>query len=160
LERDVVHKVFQSVNFPIPLPMNHSKPAAMECGGKRRATPLWLGGLAGAGEPKRRRRCALPAHSILAAPRFRGAWRALVRGILSPFPCQAVDRWSRITSQVCQGNGDKGMSGRKSNARIWSEVGLVHASWPLVRDDRESFHRVECPPWASPDLAAAHSYAT
>ena len=41
----------------------------LECGGKRSATPLWLLG-AGAGsggqrvEPKRRRRFALPAHSI------------------------------------------------------------------------------------------------
>jgi len=63
--------------------MNRIKPAPMECGGKRSATPLWLGGPAGAAEPRRRRRCALPAHSISAAPRFRGALRTLVRGILS-----------------------------------------------------------------------------
>ena len=34
----------------------------MECGGKRSATPLWHWRTAG--EPKRRRRSALPAHSI------------------------------------------------------------------------------------------------
>ncbi len=36
----------------------------MECGGKRSATPLWLAASTGADKPKRRRRCALPAHSI------------------------------------------------------------------------------------------------
>ena len=43
----------------------------MECGGKRRATPLWLGGRGGSQEPKRDRLCALPAlpaHSGGSAP--------------------------------------------------------------------------------------------
>jgi hypothetical protein len=41
--------------------------AILECGGKRSATPLWLGQrlafLEVPGGPKRRRRFALPAHS-------------------------------------------------------------------------------------------------
>ena len=44
--------------------LNLSKPAAMECGGKRSATPLWLARLAATDKPKRRRRSALPARSI------------------------------------------------------------------------------------------------
>ena len=37
--------------------------AILDCGGKRSATPLWLTWPRVAPEPKRRRRCALPAHS-------------------------------------------------------------------------------------------------
>jgi hypothetical protein len=37
--------------------------AALECGGKRSATPLWLARRGVPAQPKRRRRCALPAHS-------------------------------------------------------------------------------------------------
>ena len=36
----------------------------MGCGGKRSATPLWLRRQPELDKPKRRRRCALPAHSI------------------------------------------------------------------------------------------------
>jgi hypothetical protein len=43
---------------------NTTNPATLECGGKRSATPLSLGGFGGGGEPKRRRRCALPAQSL------------------------------------------------------------------------------------------------
>ena len=39
-------------------------PAILECGGKRSATRLWLVRPRAGLEPKRRRRCALPAHSI------------------------------------------------------------------------------------------------
>src|SRR5213083_214095 len=38
-------------------------PAALECGGKRSATPLWLALRGVRAKSKRRRRCALPAHS-------------------------------------------------------------------------------------------------
>src|ERR1039457_4890031 len=37
-----------------------------KCGGKRSATPLWLPRQPGLDKPKRRRRYALPAHSITA----------------------------------------------------------------------------------------------
>jgi len=48
-------------------------PPHMECGGKRSATPLWLPRPPGAEKPKRRRRCALPAHSISAERQRRSA---------------------------------------------------------------------------------------
>src|SRR5438094_5340541 len=38
-------------------------PAILECGGKRSATPLWLARRGDPAQSKRRRRCALPAHS-------------------------------------------------------------------------------------------------
>src|SRR5438093_1175667 len=38
-------------------------PAILECGGKRSATPLWLARPGVPAQSKRRRRCALPAHS-------------------------------------------------------------------------------------------------
>ena len=55
------------------------------CGGKRSATRLWLRRQPGQAQPKRRRRCALPAHSITApAWQGSGAWCAnAVRGGLS-----------------------------------------------------------------------------
>ena len=53
----------------------------VECGGKRSATPLWVGCAVGTGPSsairKRRRRCALPAHSMTwrkhEAPRLRAS---------------------------------------------------------------------------------------
>jgi len=35
----------------------------MDCGGKRSATPLWIGPVVWLSVQKRRRRCALPAQS-------------------------------------------------------------------------------------------------
>jgi hypothetical protein len=45
----------------------------MECGGKRSATPLWLRDRKARPTPKRRRRYALPAHSIDLST-WQGAW--------------------------------------------------------------------------------------
>jgi hypothetical protein len=50
------------VHLPLPPPKRFLS-GDVECGGKRSATPLWYWGTA-PDEPKRRRRFALPAHSI------------------------------------------------------------------------------------------------
>jgi hypothetical protein len=69
------------------LPMNlRTRVGDVECGGKRSATPLCLHRQPGQAKPKRRRRCALPAHSIT-APIRQGSRAQSVssgRGLLSP----------------------------------------------------------------------------
>jgi mono/diheme cytochrome c family protein len=62
----------------------------MEFGGKRSATPLWLRDRKARPTPKRRRRCALPAHSIARELR-RNLFFALVLGLICPTVLLAAD---------------------------------------------------------------------
>ena len=51
----------------VRLPTNlRARTGDFECGGKRSAPPRWLRRLSARSQPKRRRRCALPAHSKIA----------------------------------------------------------------------------------------------
>jgi hypothetical protein len=61
------------VRGPRELSMNQATSDPMECGGKRSATPLWLRDWKARPTRKRRRRCALPAHSIEISA-WRGSW--------------------------------------------------------------------------------------
>src|ERR1051326_4949955 len=58
-------EIFESIVFGriLDVPPNASIAEYMECGGKRSATPLWIQ-QDGTSQRKRRRRSALPAHSI------------------------------------------------------------------------------------------------